>query len=479
MHGRCTWLAFAFPLWACAAHVSPQAPLPPLRPFQLLQASAAEAAVSADVTGRSGLALTIYQGGPARVLDERRITLPVGIVQVRFPDVSNQLDATSLELRYPDGGENAVVLQQGFDPGSLTPAKALAAYVGKTIQLRLPATDGQPARVVSGTLLSVQGGTVVRVGEQVYLQPPGEIILPDVPAGLTSTPTASWKLHVLHGGARRLQAAYLTGGISWQAEYVLDLDRADTSASIAAWASLANQTATTFPDATISVVAGSLGRPGPVPYAAPMAAARATAPDVGPPRPMDELHRYDLGRTTLAPDQTSQLALISAQLLDVRRRYRFESYPGATDASPRPAETRLDLRNTTGDPLPAGRVRVYDPDGQLVGQDQLADVPKQEAFHVTLGHAFDVVGQHTQAAERQLGAGVREADVTVTLRNHKDKAVTVDVVEHPNGDWQVTAQSLPGTHVSASELDFAVPVPAGGETKLTYTVQVHEPRAAS
>ncbi len=61
----------------------------------------------------------------------------------------------------------------------------------------------------------------------------------------------------------------------------------------------------------------------------------------------------------------------------------------------------------------------------------------------------------------------------MTLRNHKDEDVTVEVSEHAWGEWKVTASTLPARRVSATELAFDVPVPADGETVLEYTIEMN------
>jgi hypothetical protein len=48
----------------------------------------------------------------------------------------------------------------------------------------------------------------------------------------------------------------------------------------------------------------------------------------------------------------------------------------------------------------------------------------------------------------------------------------VEVVEPVGGFWEVNQSSLPARKVDAQTLAFSVPVPAGGETVLTYSVDV-------
>ena len=65
----------------------------------------------------------------------------------------------------------------------------------------------------------------------------------------------------------------------------------------------------------------------------------------------------------------------------------------------------------------------------------------------------------------------REYAVEVKLRNRKKTAVTIVVEENVSGDIDVTQKSHPFTRKNSNTLEFAIPVPAGQEATLTYTVR--------
>ena len=46
-------------------------------------------------------------------------------------------------------------------------------------------------------------------------------------------------------------------------------------------------------------------------------------------------------------------------------------------------------------------------------------------------------------------------------------------------DWQVTASSVPSKKKDARHVEFNVPVVAGGETRLTYTVRYRWPEGVT
>jgi hypothetical protein len=61
--------------------------------------------------------------------------------------------------------------------------------------------------------------------------------------------------------------------------------------------------------------------------------------------------------------------------------------------------------------------------------------------------------------------------MSVTFRNAKSVPVAVEFRQ--NGLWRdgkVDKESLKSRRIDASSLSWSVPVPAGGETVLTYTV---------
>jgi hypothetical protein len=66
---------------------------------------------------------------------------------------------------------------------------------------------------------------------------------------------------------------------------------------------------------------------------------------------------------------------------------------------------------------------------------------------------------------------VIEESFEVDVRNHKDAAVEVKVVDHVWSDWTVTQSSHKYNKKDAHTIEFPVTVPANGEVKVTYTIR--------
>ena len=103
-----------------------------------------------------------------------------------------------------------------------------------------------------------------------------------------------------------------------------------------------------------------------------------------------------------------------------------------------------------GDGLPGGVMRIYqeDQDGmlQFAGEDRIKHIPKDEEVSLKMGEAFDVIGDRVQMDFQQIASNVTESAYEITLRNHKDGDIVVDVVEPLPGDWEVVGSASGGSH---------------------------------
>jgi hypothetical protein len=361
--------------------------------------------------------------------------------------------------------------------------RILEKYVGQDV-----AWIQEDGSRVQGTLLGMTGGPVFRVGGEVVFEVPGRLALPTLPANLRDRPTLAWLARSARRGAADLEASYVTHGMSWQADYVLQLDEAGKRADLQAWVSVDNRSGGSFEGARLLLVAGDVNqvRPEPAVMMSMERAMKSAAADGFVEESLYDYHLYTLQRpTALLDNQIKQISLFDASGLKVARQYRvsgqtyFFRGTGRLDDKP-VVEVSYKLENTAGNalgkPLPAGVVRVYGRSAaggrQLLGEDRIAHTPVDETVELRIGNAFDIKAERVRTDSRKLADDLYRHSFAITLRNHKSEAVVVEVVEPVGGFWEINASSLPARKVDASTLAFDVPVPAGGETVLTYTVDV-------
>ena len=130
-----------------------------------------------------------------------------------------------------------------------------------------------------------------------------------------------------------------------------------------------------------------------------------------------------------------------------------------------------------GTPLPAGNVRVYQKDSKggilFVGEDRIGHTPKDESVTIHIGNAFDVIAERKQTDFKKIDTHTWEMEYEITLRNHKDSAITVQVNEPIGGDWEMLDSSFKFTKTAAFAAQFNVPVEKNGTSVLKYRIRAH------
>ena len=458
----------------------------------LVVASGAAAAegtreVVSGAAEREATAITVYNDNLALVKERRKLNLPAGLVRLSLREVSGQLRPETALLRAVSGSPIALV-EQNFDFDLLTPAKLLEKYVGHEVTVLRPHPTTGEERREKATVLAANSGTVLRFADRIETGVPGRIVFDGVPANLRDRPTLSVLLEGA-GGSQSLELSYLTGGISWKADYVANLYADGGRMDLSGWVTLTNRSGAAYSDATLQLVAGTVNRVRPQPQyenrAMPKAAAMAKRADVAQEALMD-YHLYSFERpTSIADNQTKQLALLSAGAIPVRREYLLagnefyyrERY-GQIGQKLKPAVfVEFDNKGgQLGKPLPAGVVRVYARDSkgaaQFVGEDRIEHTAKNEKLRLKLGEAFDITADRKQTSYKKLGDTTAETSYRIELRNAKDEAVTVRVQEPLPGDWEMVQETQKSTKESARLASWNVEVPAGGAATLEYTVRV-------
>lgn len=448
----------------------------------LLGASAAvaEGPVLSDPDQRQTLELTVYNQDLALVREVRRIEMPSGEFQLEFRGVPERIQPATLLV---GGDESMVVLEQNYEFDLMSQQSILEKYIGRDVAWILE--DGGR---VTGRLLATSQGPVFEVGGEIMFDMPGRIVLPSLPDNLRARPTLVWRVQRERAGRPELNVSYLTGGLRWQADYVLQLDDAGEEADLRGWVTVENRSGTGFVQATLQLVAGDIQQVRPAMdrmkggrMVAEMALA---APDMEA-ESLYDYHLYTVPWATDLPHNSSkQVSMLSATGIDVERIYTVR---GASrffrGGAPGPEQDvwvsyafENNETNDLGKPLPAGTVRVYgQSDGgrqQLLGEDRIDHTPRNERLELTVGKAFDIVAERTRMDYERVGDRMHRTTWQVEVRNRKEEAVTVEVREPVGGDWTVVKSTHAHEKVSAQELLFRLPVKADGTTTLTYTIEV-------
>ena len=454
------------------------------------------------VAPASALEVTVYNSNLGLIKETRPFTLKNGVNSVQVVDVAAHIDPTSVHFKSLTAPDAVSVLEQDFRYDLISQEKILSRYIGKEIELQRYGRDGDKKEIIRGTLLSSAGGRIMKVGDKLVLNPQGEAILPELPEGLLTKPTLMWLLNSRKSGEHQGEISYLTGGMSWNADYVLVIDKDDVKADLNAWVTVSNNSGATYKDAKLKLVAGDMHRApvaavrGRMNYAAKMMSAEA---DGGmSEKSFFEYHMYSLGRlTTLAENSSKQVEMASAAGVPVRKLFTYDGVEGIqwnyfgdsgywdpnygmSSGKKIAVHFEFDNKKTEGlgIPLPKGRVRVYkkDDDGslQLAGEDAIDHTPKDEKVRVKMGESFDLVGERKRTNFSSDNNKHRfEETFEIKIRNHKAGDAAVTVVEHLYRwtNWKIVDANAKWVKKDAQTIEFPVTVKKDGETVVTYTVK--------
>jgi hypothetical protein len=436
--------------------------------------------------------------GYAIIRHDRSYDIEKGPHTLRVTDVAALIDPTTVTFSSLDK-PGTRVLEQSFQFDLVSQARLLQRYLGQRVTVELP--RGDQLDLAEGILLGAGDGLTLQMddGSVQAIRNYGNIRFSQLPGGLITKPTLEWMLDSPARGTQETRISYETQGMTWWTDYNIIYDESrDCSMDLSAWVSIINQSGASFDDAKLKLIAGDVNRAErkqprrDVVYQVAMAESSAGFVE----KSFFEYHLYTLGRRTSLPDKsTKQIQLMpAAQGIECAKELVFAPTLGMPYYGQQQlgqeygrfgnADINVYLRFSNeksqqlGIPLPAGRIRVnqLDPaDGSLefIGEDVIDHTPRNEDVLIKMGNAFDVVGERKQTDFRvDLRTRNLWETFEIRLRNHKDEAVEVAVLEnlYRSANWTIENASQQQHKQSSNRIRFDVKVPSEGEGVIRYTV---------
>lgn len=448
--------------------------------------------IRSELQDQQFVAVTIYNENLALVKDQRVINFGKGFNKLAYSEVSALIRPETALLNTISNKNSIYVIEQNFDFDLLTPQKLLEKHVGEKVNI---VTDKET--VEEATVLSASNGIVLKVGDRIETEAPGRIVYKSLPPNLRARPTLVLQLMTDVAGPQKVELSYLTGGLSWKADYVAELSANDENMDLTGWVTLTNTSGTSYNKAKLQLVAGDIHRV----YEAiedyrdgeVALMAKAAMPQMAE-EGLFEYHLYTLERaTTIAENQTKQVSLLSAASVPVVKEfvlkgadYYYRNNYGDLGQKMKVGvfmEFENEESSRLGIPLPKGTIRVYKKDSkgnaQFVGEDRIDHTPKNEKVRLKLGDAFDITADRKQADFSKLGGTSRynyiyESSFQIDIKNAKKEAVAVTVQEPIPGDWKIISESHPHRKENSGTAVWDLKVPAEGKATLKYRVQVRD-----
>ena len=471
--------------------------------------------------------LTIYNQDFAVVRQQLPLDLKPGGNLVKVNDITMHLEPDSVILRDPSGKHNLQVLEQNYRADPVSEALLLSLYEGKTIDFEVGTPQG--VQTVKGKIIR-SGYTphnsfamnrygqnyyqaqmavgaeqpIIEVNGQLRFSLPGTPVFPDLTDDTILKPRLEWVLATDKAGKFPAEFSYVTGGMSWQADYNMIAPENGDLVDIVGWVTMDNQSGRSFENAHIKLMAGDVNKIQPgmaARYAMDAAPMAGAVGPLGPPvseKAFDEYHLYTLERsTTLRDRETKQVEFIHAASVTTKQVYLYDGvkidsnrYNGwnwenirndhayGTESNPKIWVMRELVNakaNHLGMPLPKGRVRFYrrNDDGQVefTGENTIDHTPQDETLRIYTGNAFDLSGERRRTNYAvEMGKNTATETFEIKVRNHKKEPVEVRVVEHlyRGKNWEIISKSDDYEKKDSQTIEFPVTIVPDGEKTISY-----------
>jgi hypothetical protein len=459
-------------------------------PAAIPGAFAAGAETTVTPAARTALGLTIYNDNLALVRDARRVSLKPGATAIRFEDVTNGINPSSVFIEQSPSGA-LTIREVNYDADTPNWDALLAKSVGKTVRIRSKRKNKNKAALTTAILLGVSGSqALVEMDGQARTVSKNRLIVDLPPGPRHLNPSLAILGDAPSLAEVELALTYMTSGLTWRADYAGRLNADETSLALTGFVTLSNATGAAFDNASVRVVAGAVNR-----SVAPIRARRqtelTTMKALGSSGPREasiaDVHVISIGENlAIGPNQTKQFALFKTRSIPIKKEYRLENHGASYNRSYRAVVRdqpviRLVFRNDAasgmGRVLPSGVMRIYatgDGAPLFLGETSMTHTPRDETVRLTTGRAFEINAKRRQTSYKRSGLpkGVFESGHEITIHNAKTKPVTVTVAEHIPGDWSILEESKPHEKPQSNQAIWKIDVPASGEVKLTYSVRV-------
>ena len=474
---------------------------------------------------RAEPSLTVYNQNFAVVRDRLTLNLKRGVNEINVTDITAHLEPDSVILRDPTGRHAIQILEQNYRADPVSQGLLLSLFEGKEIEFLIREDKIIKGRIIRSGYVPHQTGMqrygsrytqrqyqhvsssqpIIEVDEKLRFNLPGLPLFPSLSDDTILKPTIHWILNTDRKGRLEAELSYVSGGMSWKADYSMLAGADSDELNVIGWVTIDNQSGKSFDNARIKLMAGDVSKIQPdqdeYSYVRALGGPATSMPSPVSEKAFDEYHLYTLNRpATLRDRETKQVEFLRAEEVECEQLYvydgakidhrRYRGYSPAnirqnkdygTNCNPKVwvmKEFENSEANNLGIPLPRGVVRFYrrDDDGQLefTGENIIDHTPKDETVRVYTGNAFDLVGERKRT-DYQIDTSHDWLDEAfeIKVRNHKEKgAVEIRVVEHLYRwiNWEIVAKSDDFIKTDSQTVEFRVRVPANGEKVITYKV---------
>jgi len=422
--------------------------------------------------------------GQALVQEDLEMEFEYGEQVLNFPNVSSMILPTTVSIL----AEDMTVIEQNFDFDLITPKKLMEKSLGEVVTIIRTNPGSGSSETKKAKVLSVNDGVVVEIDGKIEVlrddDIPTRVIFDALPENLRPEPILSIKVDSDLKSKRPTHLSYLTSGLSWKADYIVNFNEDASTMNLEGWATLTNGTETSFTEADVSVVAGQvrmLTQPFRHNYNYNNQGAynvftrynnlrgqqnnlRNAGVESSPHEKIGNSYIYPLpGKIDILSKQTKQIRIIKTPVSpDVRIAFSNSKVHGLQEA------------------LPQGNVRMFEKDSkgrsQFIGEDLIGHIPAGSTLALKTGNAFDVKVNGRVVSDTGVAEPRRTVEMEYTLSNAKKEPVTITLrqIFPGNGSHQLLSENHDSRAEDAYTHIWEVTVNAESEKILNFKAQTEK-----
>lgn len=388
----------------------------------------------------SDLKITIYNNNKAFINESREVELEAGKQKLVYEGVPSSVITQSVVPTFL--GMRTNLYSQNYIYDLISLASMLKNSIDKEVLFYPNAKD---PILTKGILLSASPNVMIQeniTGNIHSLNAATQVIFSKVPQNMITKPSLVWNMEAEKSGKVGIDLKYLTRGISWKSDYVLNL-RKDVL-DLTGWITVNNNSGVAYENAQITCLAGEVNA---VPerqdyrkrvYKSALSAVPMMEMDAVMEESFSGYHIYKIPfRETIANKEQKQISFIEKKEVNYQQYGKnkntyFENYGEQKLEFSNMLEFENKKENNMGISLPTGMVRMYQKDAlketHFIGEARVHNIPEDENVTLTIGTLFDAVGEKT-VTKFVAKKHYRNVETTYSIRNQGKESLELRIEE--------------------------------------------------
>jgi len=396
-------------------------------------------------TNGSDLKITIYSSNLAFINDSRTVNVEKGKHNLVYQGVPKNVISESVIptfLNIP-----VSLYSQNYMYDLISRNSMLIKSIDNEVEyINNNDFDREEPMVHNGTLLSVSPTMIKRTdGKIITLNNPNQIIFNKIPDNMITKPSLVWEADIGRNGNLNIDLKYLSTGITWKSDYVLNL-KENSRLDLNGWISINNNSGVDYNNAQITCLAGEVNRNpirnnhgGRVMVQKAMMMEDSIALDKEVvEESFSGYHIYKIPfKQDIKNNQKKQIVFIDKkdvnfELYGLATNSYFGNYGKQKLSFNKIIEFKNEKENNLGIPLPQGSIRMYQKDKSgethFIGENRIGNIPNKETIKLKVGTLFDVVGEK-KITKFNVNKFEREIETTYEIKNRGKEDIEVRIKE--------------------------------------------------